>query len=68
MIFTNYFSVDDHKMTSAPGRSSSRMAMPLAKATGVSLLDDLVPSGATPIISPATQGEAQIIPPEMSMR
>lgn len=55
-------------MTSAPGRSSSRMAMPLAKATGVSLLDDLVPSGATPIISPATQGEAQIIPPEMSMR
>ncbi|KAK3098685.1 hypothetical protein FSP39_021970 [Pinctada imbricata] len=36
-----------------PSRSGSRMAMPLAKANGVSLLDDLVPSVLTPKSAPS---------------
>ncbi|XP_069127220.1 coiled-coil domain-containing protein 81-like isoform X3 [Argopecten irradians] len=42
--------IDEHqkKAPMAPSRTGSRMAMPLAKATGVSLLDDLIPSSYTP--------------------
>lgn len=36
-----------------PSRTGSRMAMPLAKASGVSLLDDLVPSAQTPKSAPS---------------
>ncbi|XP_069127195.1 coiled-coil domain-containing protein 81-like isoform X1 [Argopecten irradians] len=39
---------DQKKAPMAPSRTGSRMAMPLAKATGVSLLDDLIPSSYTP--------------------
>lgn len=38
----------------APSRSGSRMAMPMAKATGVSLLDDLVVSTHTPHSAPSS--------------
>lgn len=37
----------------APSRSGSRLAMPMAQATGVSLLDDLMPSNLTPKSAPS---------------
>ncbi|XP_062598479.1 coiled-coil domain-containing protein 81-like isoform X1 [Saccostrea cucullata] len=37
----------------APSRSGSRLAMPMAHATGVSLLDDLMPSNLTPKSAPS---------------
>lgn len=44
---------DDKKPPMPPSRAGSRMAMPLAKASGVSLLDDLVPSAQTPKSAPS---------------
>lgn len=37
----------------APSRSGSRLAMPMAQATGVSLLDDLMPTNLTPKSAPS---------------
>nr|KAG5704946.1 hypothetical protein BaRGS_022788 [Batillaria attramentaria] len=51
-------------------RAPSRMAMPLAKASGISLLDDLVPSNATPKLSPVPPPDHQFsqaeLPPGLS--
>ncbi|XP_060067467.1 coiled-coil domain-containing protein 81-like [Ylistrum balloti] len=47
---------DQKKAPMAPSRTGSRMAMPLAKATGVSLLDDLIPSSYTPKSAPSPLG------------
>ncbi|XP_078323683.1 coiled-coil domain-containing protein 81-like isoform X2 [Crassostrea virginica] len=43
----------DKKPPVVPSRSGSRLAMPMAQATGVSLLDDLVPSNLTPKSAPS---------------
>lgn len=50
--------IDDHQKKSPmpPSRTGSRMAMPLAKANGVSLLDDLIPSSYTPKSAPSPLG------------
>lgn len=49
-----FFSLDLKKPPLAPSRTGSRMAMPMAKATGVSLLDDLVVSTHTPHSAPSS--------------
>lgn len=46
----------------APSRSGSRMAMPMAKATGFSLLDDLVVSTHTPHSAPSPNNLAKSSP------
>ncbi|XP_033741100.1 coiled-coil domain-containing protein 81-like isoform X1 [Pecten maximus] len=53
--------IDEHqkRVPMAPSRAGSRMAMPLAKATGVSLLDDLIPSSYTPKSAPSPLGPIQ---------
>ncbi|XP_033741101.1 coiled-coil domain-containing protein 81-like isoform X2 [Pecten maximus] len=50
---------DQKRVPMAPSRAGSRMAMPLAKATGVSLLDDLIPSSYTPKSAPSPLGPIQ---------
>ncbi|OWF50937.1 coiled-coil domain-containing protein 81-like isoform X2 [Mizuhopecten yessoensis] len=47
---------DQRKVSMPPSRTGSRMAMPLAKASGVSLLDDLIPSSYTPKSAPSPLG------------
>lgn len=54
MFLTLFFPLDLKKPPHAPSRSGSRMAMPMAKATGVSLLDDLVVSTHTPHSAPSS--------------
>lgn len=53
-----------------PPRGASRMAMPLAKASGISFFDDLVPSNATPKLSPVPPPDPQLsqmdLPPGLS--
>lgn len=44
---------DTRRPPVAPSRSGSRLAMPMAQATGVSLLDDLMPSNLTPKSAPS---------------
>lgn len=44
---------DNKRPPVAPSRSGSRLAMPMAQATGVSLLDDLMPSNLTPKSAPS---------------
>ncbi|XP_021352588.1 coiled-coil domain-containing protein 81-like isoform X3 [Mizuhopecten yessoensis] len=50
--------IEEHqrKVSMPPSRTGSRMAMPLAKASGVSLLDDLIPSSYTPKSAPSPLG------------
>ncbi|XP_071133663.1 coiled-coil domain-containing protein 81-like isoform X4 [Mytilus edulis] len=52
--------IDDLKKAPvAPSRSGSRMAMPMAKATGVSLLDDLILSTQSPHSAPSPNNLAR---------
>ncbi|XP_076077845.1 coiled-coil domain-containing protein 81-like isoform X6 [Mytilus galloprovincialis] len=53
--------IDGHlkKAPVAPSRSGSRMAMPMAKATGVSLLDDLILSTQSPHSAPSPNNLAR---------
>lgn len=53
--------IDGHlkKPPLAPSRSGSRMAMPMAKATGVSLLDDLILSTQSPHSAPSPNNLAR---------
>ncbi|XP_056013773.1 coiled-coil domain-containing protein 81-like isoform X4 [Ostrea edulis] len=44
---------DTKKPPMAPSRAGSRLAMPMAQATGVCLLDDLIPSNLTPKSAPS---------------
>ncbi|XP_052811861.1 coiled-coil domain-containing protein 81-like isoform X2 [Mya arenaria] len=46
-----------------PSRAGSRMAAPMAMATGVSLLDDLVPSAHTPKSAPSIASQQPSPPP-----
>jgi len=46
-----------------PSRAGSRMAAPMAMATGVSLLDDLVPSAQTPKSAPSIASYRPSPPP-----
>lgn len=55
-----YETIDDLKKPPlAPSRSGSRMAMPMAKATGVSLLDDLILSTQSPHSAPSPNNLAR---------